>query len=220
MDGPTEDLFDTDAAPAQPLMLADGAALLRRFALPHAAALLADLHVVLDAAALRHMTTPGGLQMSVAMSNCGPLGWVSDRGGYRYSATDPLTGSPWPPLPPSFRDLALRAAAAAGFEGFEPDACLINRYAAGAKLSLHQDRDELDLAQPIVSVSLGLPAMFAFGGRKRSDPTMRMPLRHGDVVVWGGPARLFHHAVLPLAEGLDPRTGPYRYNLTLRRAGR
>lgn len=205
-------------APAtQPLAL--GAVLLRGLAGAGAEALWADLQAVLQQAPLRHMVTPGGFRMSVAMSNCGALGWVSDDTGYRYDPLDPGSGQPWPALPASFRALAHRAAEQAGFAAFEPDACLINRYAAGARLTLHQDRNERDLRQPIVSVSLGLPAVFLFGGPQRRDATMRVPLVHGDVVVWGGPARLRYHGVLALKPGHHALTGACRINLTLRRAG-
>ena len=216
-------LFDTlDAPTPTRVPLAEGALLLRGFATPDAtaeAALLQALERVIAAAPLRRMTTPNGQRMSVAMSNCGPLGWVSDRRGYRYVALDPESGRPWPPLPVPFPDLARRAAAAAGFDGFEPDACLVNRYEPGTRLSLHQDRDEHDFSAPIVSVSLGLPAVFLFGGLRRSDPAARVPLAHGDVVVWGGPARLRFHGVLPLKPGCHPRLGERRVNLTFRRAG-
>ncbi|HEY6356177.1 MAG TPA: DNA oxidative demethylase AlkB [Burkholderiaceae bacterium] len=198
--------------------LAPGAVLLRRWATPRAVALLADLRHVLAEAPLRHMVTPGGLRMSVAMTNCGALGWVSDSSGYRYDAVDPESGRRWPAMPASFLTLARRAAAEAGFRAFEPDACLVNRYEPGARLTLHQDRNERDFSQPIVSVSLGLPAVFLFGGPKRSDQTQRVPLTHGDVVVWGGPARLNHHGVLTLRDGQDALTGRCRINLTLRRA--
>jgi len=164
------------------------------------------------------MITPGGYPMSAAMTNCGSAGWVTDRSGYRYERKDPQSGRPWPPMPPLFLDLAAAAAARAGYAGFIPDSCLINRYAPGAKLSLHQDRDERAYDQPIVSVSLGLPATFLFGGLRRSDPPRRVPLRHGDVVVWGGPSRLFHHGVLPLKDGEHPRLGRQRLNLTFRKA--
>jgi alkylated DNA repair protein (DNA oxidative demethylase) len=164
------------------------------------------------------MVTPGGYTMSVAMTNCGRLGWVTDRRGYRYDTIDPATGRPWPPLPAVFRDLATGAAAAAGFAGFEPDACLVNRYEPGTKLSMHQDRNERDFGAPIVSVSLGLPAVFLFGGEQRNRKPMRLRLESGDVVVWGGPARHRYHGVDLLAEGSDPLAGPYRYNLTLRKA--
>jgi alkylated DNA repair protein (DNA oxidative demethylase) len=216
----TLDLFEaaTAIAPSR-APLAPGALLLRRFAEPQAAALLADLQQVLDAAPLRHMVTPGGFRMSVAMTNCGALGWVSDARGYRYDAFDPQSGRTWPALPPSFLALAIEAAAQAGFSGFLPDACLVNRYAPGARLTLHQDRNERDFGAPIVSVSLGLPAVFLFGGVKRQDRTARVPLAHGDVVVWGGPARLFHHGVLALKDGRHALTGDCRINLTFRKAG-
>jgi alkylated DNA repair protein (DNA oxidative demethylase) len=208
------DLFERPAH--EPI--APGAVLLHGEALAEAPRLLADLGPVLDSAPLRHLVTPGGYRMSVAMSNCGPLGWVSDERGYRYAPADPLSGRPWPGMPASFRALAAPAAERAGYPGFEPDACLINRYAAGARLTLHQDRDENDKRQPIVSVSLGLPATFLFGGSRRSERPHRLPLVHGDVVVWGGPSRLAFHGVLPLAEDQHPLTGPFRFNLTFRRA--
>jgi alkylated DNA repair protein (DNA oxidative demethylase) len=213
------DLFG-DVRPARKALetLAPGAALLPGFALPHAARLLAGMHAVLEQAPLRHMHTPGGFRMSVAMSNCGALGWVSDRAGYRYVAVDPDGGQPWPAMPAAFAQLARDAAALAGYESFAPDACLINRYAAGARLSPHQDNNERDYGQPIVSVSLGLPATFIFGGARRGDAALRVPLAHGDVVVWGGAARMRYHGVLALKDGQHALTGPYRYNLTLRRA--
>ena len=157
--------------------------------------------------------------MSVAMTNCGKLGWVTDRTGYRYQGCDPESGRLWPEIPDIFHDLARRAAEQAGYPGFEPDACLVNRYAPGARMSLHQDRNEHDFAHPIVSVSVGLPATFLFGGMLRSDRALRVPLAHGDVVVWGGPARLRYHGVLPLKHGVHPLAGSYRFNLTLRKAG-
>ena len=212
------DLFAaTTGSPVEPL--APGAVLLRGFAQPAAAALLADLHGVIDAAPLRHLVTPGGWRMSVAMTNCGALGWVSDATGYRYSAIDPDSGAAWPRMPASFAQLAHRAAAQAGFDGFAPDACLVNRYAPGARLSLHQDRDERDYGAPIVSVSLGLPAVFLFGGLRRADRPARVQLQHGDVVVWGGAARLRFHGVLPLAAGQHALLGAARVNLTFRKAG-
>lgn len=200
-------------------MLAPGAVLLRGFALADAPRLLSVLQQVLAAAPLRHLVTPGGQRMSVAMSNCGPLGWVSDARGYRYTAQDPQTGNPWPAMPVEFSQLAKDAATEAGYPGFEPDACLMNCYQPGARLTLHQDRDERDRGHPIVSVSLGLPAVFQFGGSKRSDRPARVPLEHGDVVVWGGPSRLNYHGVLPLADGEHALTGARRFNLTFRRAG-
>ena len=197
--------------------LGPGAVVLRGFAAKEPA-LLADVHDVASRAPFRHMATPGGYRMSVAMTNCGALGWVSDRTGYRYDALDPDTGKPWPPMPARFCELALRAAAQAGFEDFAPDACLINRYEPGARLTLHQDRNERDFGQPIVSVSLGLPAVFLFGGLKRSEKAVRVPLEHGDVVVWGGPARMRFHGVLALKDGHDPQLGRLRVNLTFRKA--
>ena len=192
--------------------------LLRGFALPVEDRLLAELERIAALAPYRHMVTPGGYTMSVAMTNCGRVGWVTDRTGYRYDPTDPESGKPWPSMPTVFRELATAAAAQAGFEGFVPDACLVNRYEPGTKLSLHQDKDEKDLAAPVVSVSLGLPARFLFGGLKRSDPQTKIPLEHGDVVVWGGPARLAFHGVMPLADGTHPTLGRQRINLTLRKA--
>ena len=199
--------------------LAPGAAVLRGFARAQGAELV-DLVAALTAQApFRRMLTPGGRPMSVAMTNCGERGWVSDAEGYRYAAHDPQRGQPWPAMPAPLLELATAAAAAAGFAGFAPDACLINRYAAGARMGLHQDRDERDLTQPIVSISLGLPAVFLFGGLHRTGGTQRVALFHGDVVVWGGPARLAFHGVAALKPGQHALTGPYRYNLTLRRAG-
>jgi len=212
------DLFEPDAGIELPQYLAPGAVLLRGFATAESAALAADLRRVLARAPFRHMVTPGGLSMSVAMTNCGSYGWVSERTGYRYDAIDPESGKPWPPMPESFLKLAGEAAAAGGFPGFAPDACLINRYQAGAKLSLHQDKDERDFGQPIVSVSLGVPATFLFGGSKRADKTRRVPVRHGDVLVWGGPARLNYHGVLPIRPAHHPFAGAHRINLTLRKA--
>ena len=213
------DLFADTAAPRRDTeALADGASLLHGFADPDATALIAAIRRIEADAPLRRMVTPGGFTMSVAMTNCGSAGWITDRRGYRYDACDPTTGRAWPAMPPCFADLAARAAAAAGFPGFAPDACLINRYEPGARLTLHQDRNERDFAAPIVSVSLGLPATFLFGGAKRSDRPRRLRLGHGDVVVWGGPARLVFHGVDVLADGEHPLTGRCRFNLTLRRA--
>jgi len=198
--------------------LAEGAVLLGGFALPMEAPLLAALDAAEAEAPFRHMITPGGFTMSVAMTNCGAAGWVTDRRGYRYDAIDPESRRPWPAMPPAFDDLARQAAAEAGFAGFAPDACLINRYEPGARLSLHQDKNERNFGAPIVSVSLGLPATFLFGGLKRSDPAHRVTLRHGDVAVWGGPSRLAFHGILPLAEGEHPVLGRRRINLTFRQA--
>lgn len=213
------DLFDApgDVPPATEA-LADGAMLLRDLARPMQDELLADVRAVIAIAPLRQFVTPGGLRMSVEMTNCGTLGWVSDRRGYRYTAFDSERGASWPAMPPSFARLAAQAAAHAGFDGFAPDACLINRYRPGTKLSLHQDCDERDLEAPIVSVSLGLPATFLFGGVTRADKAQRLRLQHGDVVVWGGPSRLRFHGVLPLAEGEHALLGAQRINLTFRSA--
>jgi DNA oxidative demethylase len=198
--------------------LGPGAVLLRGFARQDEAALLADLQDVIARAPLRHMVTPGGYRMSVAMTNCGALGWLTDRTGYRYDSIDPQSGKPWPSMPASFARLAAHAAAHAGFDRFVPDACLVNRYAPGARLSLHQDRNERDFRAPIVSVSLGIPAVFLFGGARRADAAARVPLEHADVVVWGGAARLRYHGVMALKDGHHPLLGRQRVNLTLRKA--
>jgi alkylated DNA repair protein (DNA oxidative demethylase) len=213
----TGDLFDV-APDMRHERLAPGAWLLRGFALDKVTALLTAIERIEKLAPFRHLLTPGGFRMSVAMTNCGSLGWVSDRRGYRYDACDPLNGHPWPPMPPVFLELAQAAGQAGGFSGFAPDACLLNRYQPGARLTLHQDRDERDFGAPIVSVSLGLPAVFLFGGDARTDKRQRVPLQHGDVVVWGGPARLHHHGVLALKDGHHEVLGSQRLNLTFRRA--
>ncbi len=205
-DGPPEDA------------LGPGAIILRGFAASEETELLSALQHVAARAPFRHMVTPGGFRMSVAMTNCGSLGWVTDRTGYRYAAADPESGLPWPPMPESFLRLATGAAARGGFNGYVPDVCLVNRYEPGAKLSLHQDKDEQDFTQPIVSVSLGIPAVFLFGGLSRADNTQRIRLEHGDVIVWGGPARLRYHGILPLKEGHHPLMGRRRINLTFRKA--
>jgi DNA oxidative demethylase len=197
--------------------LEEGAVLLRGFADDEAPALVEEVERIAAAAPFRHLITPGGYTMSVAMTNCGRVGWVSDRKGYRYDPFDPDTATPWPSMPAAFLDLARRAAAEGGFPNYDPDACLINRYIAGAKLSLHQDRDEKDAWAPIVSVSLGIPAVFLWGGKKRGDPVRRMRLENGDVVVWGGPARFVYHGVAPLKYGQHPLTGEARLNLTFRK---
>jgi len=211
------DLF-TESYAQNAHAIAEGATLLHGFAAGAAPSLLQAIEDVVAAAPLRHMITPGGYRMSVAMTNCGAAGWVTDRSGYRYDARDPLTGKPWPAMPGIFSDLARRAAAAGGFGDFEPDACLINRYEPGARLTMHQDKNERDYTAPIVSVSLGLPAVFLFGGLRRKDRPQRLRLESGDVAVWGGPTRLAYHGVAPLADGDDPLTGHCRYNLTFRTA--
>ncbi|MEJ5022035.1 DNA oxidative demethylase AlkB [Ochrobactrum vermis] len=210
-----KDLFD----PIEPReVLAPGAVLLRGFALPSEDAVLKAVADVSASAPFRHMTTPGGYRMSVAMTNCGEFGWVTDRTGYRYSTDDPETGQLWPAMPDAFHVLAQSAASEAGYPDFAPDACLINRYEPGAKLSLHQDKDEQDFNNPIVSVSLGLPATFQFGGLKRTDPIAKYILHHGDVVVWGGPSRLYYHGILALKRGEHEKLGQFRLNLTFRKS--
>lgn len=199
-----------------PESLSPGAVRLPGFAAARTAAVAGALASITAQAPLRHMTTPGGFCMSVAMTNCGTAGWVSDASGYRYDSIDPQSGRRWPPMPPAFAALAEEAAAAGGFAGFIPDACLVNRYEPGARLSLHQDKNERDYSAPIVSVSLGLPAVFLFGGSRRAERPQRIALGHGDVVVWGGPARLRYHGVLPLKDGVHPVFGRQRVNLTFR----
>ena len=214
----TGDLFD-NVAEAQPSReeIADGAVLLRGFVKPIESELIEAVRAVVAQSPFRRMTTPGGHLMSVAMTNCGARGWITDHTGYRYDPIDPKTEAPWPAMPPLLRDLARRAAEQGGFAGFMPDACLVNRYEPGTRLSLHQDKDELDYSAPIVSVSLGLPATFLFGGLARGDKPRRFRLVHGDVVVWGGPSRLAYHGVAPLADGEHPLLGRKRINLTFRR---
>ena len=214
-----DDLFgDMTATLPKRQELAAGAILLRGCALPHEGVVLAALQDIAAAAPFRRMNTPGGFQMSVAMTNCGDAGWVTDRSGYRYDANDPVSGNPWPAMPDVFRELAMSAAREGGYPDFVPDACLINRYEPGARMSLHQDKDERDFTNPIVSVSLGLPATFQFGGARRTDPVERIVLHHGDVVVWGGPSRLYYHGILTLKDGEHAQTGRARFNLTFRKA--
>ncbi|WP_371917665.1 MULTISPECIES: DNA oxidative demethylase AlkB [unclassified Pseudomonas] len=216
----TFELFaDEDRQPARTEKIGEQSFVLRGFALPWVVQLLPALEKILLAAPFRQMVTPGGFTMSVGLSSCGTLGWTTDRSGYRYTRIDPVSGQPWPAMPEVFRELAQAAAREAGFHHFEPDACLINRYLPGAKMSLHQDKDERSYDPPIVSVSLGLPAMFLFGGFKRSDESLRVPLFHGDIVVWGGVDRLRYHGVLPLKDGHHPQLGGQRINFTFRTAG-
>ena len=209
------DLF---AAAAHEPAAAPGLTILRGYALPLEQPLLQAIAAVAAAAPFRHMITPGGQRMSAALTNCGEVGWVSDRAGYRYARCDPQTGLPWPALPECIAQLGQHAAAQCGFAAFRPEVCLINRYAPGARMSLHQDRDERDLSAPIVSISLGLEAIFLFGGLRRCERAHRVPLSHGDVAVWGGAQRLAYHGVAALAEGIHPNLGRMRLNLTLRRA--
>ena len=213
------DLFDA-IEPRDPLreVIADGAMLLRGSALPLEADILNALQAIVDQAPFRYMTTPGGYVMSVAMTNCGAAGWITDRTGYRYDRIDPESGQPWPAMPDCFLKLAIAAAAEAGYPHFVPDACLINRYEPAARLSLHQDKNERDFANPIVSVSLGLPATFQFGGLKRNDPVRKFALRHGDIAVWGGRSRLCYHGVPELKDGDHKKMGRMRINLTFRSA--
>lgn len=215
------DLFDSAAEEVRQWReeLAPGAVVLRSFAAPEAPAIIESIHAVTAQSPYAGMVTPGGRRMSVGTTSCGALGWVSDEAGYRYSATDPASGRPWPTMPAALLRLAVDAAEEAGFAGFVPDACLINRYESGARMSLHQDRNERDFRAPIVSVSLGLPAVFQFGGFRRADRAQRVPLAHGDVVVWGGESRMRFHGVLPVKPGHHPLLGPQRINLTFRKAG-
>lgn len=210
------DLF-ADPAPGRRTALGPQACVLHGFAIADADALLAGIAAIAAQAPFRHLVTPGGHVMQVAMTNCGTHGWCSDRRGYRYDRIDPQSGRPWPPLPPVFLQLAAEAAREAGFDGYVPDACLVNRYAPGTRLSLHQDRDEDDRVAPIVSVSLGLPATFLFGGFARGDKTVRVPLQHGDVVAWGGVDRMRFHGVLPVPPGHHETVGAQRLNLTFRK---
>lgn len=221
MSGPTADLFAEDALqqPAGREQIGDESYVLRGYALPWIERLLPELRHVLTQAPFRQMITPGGFTMSAALSSCGALGWSTDASGYRYSPLDPRNAKPWPSMPHALRQLAAEAAADAGFDNFIPDACLINRYVPGAKMSLHQDKNERRYTAPVVSVSLGLPAIFLFGGHERSDKTRKVSLFHGDVVVWGGVDRLRFHGVMPIKEGVHPVMGPQRINLTFRTAG-
>jgi alkylated DNA repair protein (DNA oxidative demethylase) len=210
----TLELFAAEREPK--ITLGEGITLLRGFA--DTAKLFPLILRIAESAPFRHLVTPGGQTMSVAMTNCGPVGWTSDRTGYRYSSRDPLTSRDWPRMPEEFERLALDAATAGGFPKFVPDACLINRYEPGARLTAHRDADEQNFAQPIVSVSLGLPASFAFYGLTRGGKGRSVALTDGDVLVWGGPSRLVYHAVRPVKPGQHPLTGGFRYNLTFRHA--
>ena len=221
MPGPTADLFADDALqqPAGREQIGEQSYVLRGYALPWVERVLPELRRVLAQSPFRQMVTPGGFTMSAALSSCGDLGWTTDSTGYRYSPLDPRSQQPWPAMPGALRELAISAAAEAGFTGFLPDACLINRYIPGAKMSLHQDKNERRLSEPVVSVSLGLPAIFLFGGHERSAKAHKISLFHGDVVVWGGVDRLRFHGVMPIKDGTHPIMGPQRINLTFRTAG-
>ncbi|WP_095053675.1 DNA oxidative demethylase AlkB [Pseudomonas sp. Irchel s3b2] len=217
----TLDLF-ADAEPEQQPrreQIGEQSCVLRGFALPWLERLLPTLDAVLAAAPFRQMVTPGGFTMSVALSSCGTWGWTTDRSGYKYTRNDPQTGLPWPEMPEVFFELAQAAAREAGFIDFVPDSCLINRYIPGARMSLHQDKNEGSHTAPIVSVSLGLPATFLFGGFERSAKSQRVPLLHGDIVVWGGVDRLRYHGILPIKEGYHSQLGEQRINFTFRTAG-
>jgi alkylated DNA repair protein (DNA oxidative demethylase) len=216
----TFDLFSEDELPVpEREQIGERAFVLRGFAKHYVEEVMPALAAIEQAAPFRHLITPGGFRMSVAITNCGALGWTSDRNGYRYSRIDPDSGQPWPDIPDVFMRLARQAADAAEFNDFVPDACLINRYEIGTRLTLHQDKNERDYTAPIVSVSLGIPAVFLFGGNARSDKAARVPLHHGDVVVWGGPDRLRYHGILPLKPASHPLVGEHRINFTFRHAG-
>ncbi|AIB36698.1 MULTISPECIES: DNA oxidative demethylase AlkB [Pseudomonas] len=221
MPGPTADLFADDALqqPAGREQIGEQSYVLRGLALPWIERILPELRRVLAQSPFRQMVTPGGFTMSAALSSCGDLGWTTDTSGYRYSPVDPRSQQPWPQMPEVLRQLAVQAAAQAGFFDFAPDACLINRYVPGAKMSLHQDKNERRYSEPVVSISLGLPAIFLFGGHERSDKPRKVSLFHGDVVVWGGVDRLRFHGVMPIKDGVHPIMGPQRINLTFRTAG-
>ena len=212
------DLFDDASLFPSQQQLAEGVCLLSGQANSMMPAIWQAVEDVLRQAPLRQMQTPGGYTMSVAMSNCGELGWISDRHGYRYSRLDPQSGQPWPAMPEILQELARIWAAEAGFDNFVSNACLINCYQAGSKMSLHLDRDERDFAHPILTLSLGLPARFMLGGLQRQDPYRKLLLQHGDVLVFGGPARLCFHGIMPLADGDHALLGKRRISLTFRRA--
>lgn len=218
MHATTVSMFDEEPPAGTREMIAPGAWVLRGFALDYVDELLAEIKAIASQSPFRHLVTPGGKTMSVAMTNCGAVGWFSNRRGYRYTELDPETGKPWPAMPEVFVRLARDAARTAGFDDYAPDVCLVNRYEPGTQLTLHRDQDERDRRAPIVSVSLGVPAIFLFGGLARKDPRQRVPLVHGDVIVWGGESRMRYHGVLPIKVGEHPLTGRLRFNLTFRAA--
>lgn len=209
------DLLPPDTPPLREELEA-GAVLLRQFATPQAATLLQTLHRLTRQAPFRHMRTPGGGTMSAAMASCGALGWVSSTQGYTYTPVDPASQQPWPAMPASFVSLAQDAAKAAGYAGFTPNACLLNRYQNDSHMGLHQDRDEGDTTHPIVSLSLGRTGLFMWGGQNRRDKIRTIALEHGDVLVWGGPARLHYHGIKGLGPNPHPLTEQTRYNITFR----
>lgn len=214
------DLFNNnDQDQVQRLRIGTGAVCLRGYLMRNETAIISAIDQVTAVSPFRHLMTPGGNRMSVAMSNCGSLGWVSDHAGYRYQMQDPLTQNPWPAMPAVLSSLAQEAAVQAGYNNFQPNVCLINRYETGARMGLHQDKDERNLSAPIVSFSLGLPATFIWGGLERVGKTQRFVLEHGDVLVWGGPDRLRFHGVAPLKPGHHLLTGAYRINITFRQTG-
>jgi len=216
----TQDLFEDHSDPNRtPTVITPGAMLLPGFTLAVADQLCGHIEQVIAQAPLRHLTTPGGHKMSVAMTNCGAMGWVSDGYGYRYDSRDPLSGELWPAIPAAFKEIASAAAAEAGYKNFRPQACLINEYQVGAKMTLHQDKDERNQTAPIVSLSFGLPATFQFGGLERENACQKFHLEHGDAVVWGGPARFCFHGILPLAQGEHRLLGAKRWNITFRQLG-
>jgi len=190
-----------------------GATLMRGLAQAQDGEFLEAMQGVLSAAPLHHATTPTGLPMGVMVSDCG----TPEAFRRRWDPANPAVRQMWPPMPRALLDFSLRCAVRAGFPLFRPDTCHVNRYQAGTKLGLHQDRHECDMSQPIVSVSFGLECVFLLGGLERTDSPKRILLEHGDVIVWGGPSRMRFHGVQPLKPGHHPLTGPYRYNLTFRK---
>lgn len=210
------DLFD-DQLPKK-TRIAEGAYWLRGHALPAADLLWAELRKHFATYPPQQMFTPMGYKMSVRSTSMGDAAWVGTKKGYGYASIDTAINQALPPLPSTFLSLANHAATEAGYNDFTPDSCLINCYDIGSKMGLHQDKDERDFNQPIVSVSLGIPATFLFGGAKRSDKPTQIPLTHGDVVVWGGASRLFYHGVQTIKPNKHPLLGELRCNLTFRKA--
>ncbi|THJ30850.1 DNA oxidative demethylase AlkB [Lampropedia aestuarii] len=211
------DLF-ADSPEEQRVALGPQAVVLRQKASPLAAELVARIEDVLQHSPLYQMATPGGKPLSVRTTSCGTHGWSSDPTGYSYVRHHPLTDQAWPEIPAAWSALATEAAQEAGFAQFAPDTCLINQYGLDSKMALHQDRSEQDLRQPVVSISLGMSALFLWGGMQRSDKPAHVLLHHGDMVVWGGVDRLRFHGIKHLTGAPHPQLGAMRYNLTLRRA--